>query len=219
MKNEKRLSRFNLGLIISLALTLVAFEWKSYSNFIFDDPIPYKYVHEFEDDWIPEFTKIPEPPAPLPKPDNNDFKLVDNIEEPVEEPKVLEPEPKKMDIPEIPWIEPEVETIEPPAFGAEVLPSFYGGEKALYEYLYDHIEYSEICRDAGVEGTVHVNFIVEKDGSISNVKVVRGIDQCKILNREVVNAIKNMPDWSPAKQGIRTVRFSQTLPVKFTLRP
>lgn len=212
------MSRFNLGLIISLAITLVAFEWKSYSNYLIEEQIPFQDIHEIEDDWIPVLLKKPEPPAPLPKPDDREFIVVEKIEKSVEEPKKSEPE-TEVNLPEIPWIEPIIPPDDPIYFGAPIEPEFKGGEKALYEYLYDYIDYSEICRKAGVEGTVFVNFIIEKDGSISHVKVVRGIDQCKVLNREVIDAVRNMPSWSPAKQGIQTVRFSLTLPVKFTLMP
>ncbi len=96
----------------------------------------------------------------------------------------------------------------------EEMPEYPGGIAKLMEYLANNIKYPEKARKNKVQGKVFVNFIVEKDGSISNIKILRGLgDGC---NEEVIRVLKNMPKWEPGKHNGKPVRVSFNIPVKFT---
>ena len=97
----------------------------------------------------------------------------------------------------------------------EVLPEFPGGEEARMKYMVENIKYPEEARKKGIQGTAYVTFVVEKDGSISNVKVLRGFD--KACDEESVRVIKNMPNWKPGNQRGEAVRVQFNLPIKFAL--
>ncbi len=94
-------------------------------------------------------------------------------------------------------------------------PYFQGGEEARIKYLMDNLTYPAAARDSNVQGTVYVSFVVEKDGSISNVEILRGIDDD--CDKETIRVIKNMPKWIPGKQRGQAVRVRFAMPVKFVL--
>lgn len=93
--------------------------------------------------------------------------------------------------------------------------SFPGGEEACIKWLSDNIKYPSICQEQGVQGRVIVAFVVNRDGSIVDVKVVRSPDEN--LSAEAVRVVKMMPKWKPARQGNKTVRSRFNLPVMFRL--
>jgi len=98
----------------------------------------------------------------------------------------------------------------------EEMPQFPGGEQAMFKYIGKQLEYPEEAKREGIEGRVFIEFIVEKDGSISNVQVMRGIGHgCDAAAKEV---IENMPDWIPGKQRGKAVRVEYRMPLKFTLQ-
>ena len=97
----------------------------------------------------------------------------------------------------------------------EQMPAFHGGDAALRKYLAENTHYPEEAKEKGVQGRVVVNFVVEKDGSITDVKVVRGIDP--LLDKEAVRVVKTMPKWIPGKQSLVPVRVKYVLPVSFKL--
>ncbi|MDR2907315.1 MAG: TonB family protein [Bacteroidales bacterium] len=97
----------------------------------------------------------------------------------------------------------------------EEMPQYPGGENARNKYLMENLSYPAKAREKGVKGMVAVTFVVEKDGTISNVKVAKGIgDGC---DEEAVRVVKNMPKWTPGKQRNKTVRVQFTLPIMFAL--
>ena len=98
----------------------------------------------------------------------------------------------------------------------EQMPSFPGGMGALMSWLSQNIKYPVIAAENGVEGRVIVQFVVEKDGSVNGVKVVRGKDPS--LDKEAVRVVSKMPKWNPGKQNGQHVRVWYTLPVKFQLQ-
>ena len=98
---------------------------------------------------------------------------------------------------------------------AEVMPSYPGGQDALYTFLSNNINYPEEAATNGVQGRVQLTFIVEKDGSISNVEVVNSIDPS--LDRESIRVVKLMKHWIPGKQNGEPVRVKYTLPITFRL--
>lgn len=92
---------------------------------------------------------------------------------------------------------------------------FPGGDAECFKWLSDHIKYPSICVEQGVQGRVIVNFVVNRDGSIVDVKTVRSPDPN--LTKEAERVVKLMPKWKPARQGNKTVRSRFTLPVMFRL--
>ena len=93
---------------------------------------------------------------------------------------------------------------------------FPGGDEACLKWLSEHIKYPSICREQGVQGRVIVSFVVNKDGSIVDVEVIRSPDAS--LSKEAERVVKLMPRWRPAKQGNKTVRSRFRLPVLFKLQ-
>lgn len=107
------------------------------------------------------------------------------------------------------------DTISAPYSVVEQMPEFPGGQSALYKYLQTSIKYPRIATENGIQGKVFVNFVVDRNGGISNVKVVRGVDTS--LDQEAVRVVKLMPKWIPGKQNGEAVRVSFTLPINFAL--
>ena len=98
----------------------------------------------------------------------------------------------------------------------EEMPSFPGGQGALMSYLASNIKYPVVAQENGVQGRVIVSFVVERDGSISDVKVARSVDPS--LDREAQRVVKSMPRWKPGKQNGSAVRVKYTVPVVFRLQ-
>lgn len=98
----------------------------------------------------------------------------------------------------------------------EQQPLFPGGPAALMKYLSENTKYPVVAQENGVQGRVTVQFVVEKDGSISDVHVLRGVDPS--LDREAVRVVKSMPRWTPGKQNGITVRVNYRVPVLFRLQ-
>ena len=98
----------------------------------------------------------------------------------------------------------------------EKMPSFPGGDAALFKYLSDNVKYPVIAQENGVQGRVICQFVVNRDGSIVDVEVVRSVDPS--LDKEAIRVIKSMPKWSPGQQRGKPVRVKYTLPVNFRLQ-
>ena len=98
----------------------------------------------------------------------------------------------------------------------EQMPSFPGGPSALMQYLASNIKYPVVAEENGVQGRVIVTFVVEKDGSITDVRVVKSVDPS--LDKEAQRVVKSMPKWIPGKQNGSAVRVKYTVPVTFRLQ-
>ncbi len=96
----------------------------------------------------------------------------------------------------------------------EEMPEFIGGRTALFQFISQNINYP----DEIVNGTVYVNFIVEKDGSVNRVKIIRGIPNCSKCDEEALRVVKLMPKWKAGKQNGNLVRVAYNLPIKFSLK-
>ena len=118
------------------------------------------------------------------------------------------------------WIPPVVETevVDEDVIVdvAEIMPEFPGGTAALMKYLGKNIKYPTISQEMGSAGRVIVQFVVDKDGSISNPEVVRGVDA--YLDKEAIRVISSMPKWRPGVQNGKKVRVKYTVPVVFRLQ-
>ena len=129
---------------------------------------------------------------------NDETAEVKHVEE-----KIAEPEPVK---------EEETKVFDV----VEQMPSFPGGPSALMQYLNSNIKYPVVAEENGVQGRVVCTFVVEKDGSITDVRVVKSVDPS--LDKEAARVVKGMPKWIPGKQNGSAVRVKYTVPVTFRLQ-
>jgi protein TonB len=129
---------------------------------------------------------------------NDETAEVKHVEE-----KIAEPEPVK---------EEETKVFDV----VEQMPSFPGGPSALMQYLSSNIKYPVVAEENGVQGRVVCTFVVERDGSITDVRVVKSVDPS--LDKEAVRVVKGMPKWIPGKQNGSAVRVKYTVPVTFRLQ-
>lgn len=208
---SKRPLFFGIGMIISLSLTLVAFEWKSPI-----DPINlFEQGGEYIDEYLPPVTINTPPPPPPPKAvqivevDNND-------PEPPELPDIDVNASQDEPIPDIIIEEPPIDEVEEaPENWAEVMPSFEGGIEKFYTFVSKNIKYPNQAKRMGVEGKVFIQFVVEKDGTLSNIQSIKGIGAgCE---EEAIRVMKLIPKFKPGKQGDRRVRVQMVVPIHFVL--
>lgn len=203
------------GLVIALAASLLAFEWKTQErkpdfsgldafDLITEDLVPVT-VH-----------KTPLPPLVKPQPVVI-FKVVDNTVDVIGDVIIDAGDDGKKEI--LPWepvILPEPVIEEPDFFRVvEQMPDFPGGIGAMQAWLGREIRYPELARQTGIAGTVHVGFIVDKDGRITQVSLLRGIGGG--CDEEALRVVSRMPAWEPGKQRGKPVRVAMSIPVRFVL--
>lgn len=202
----------NIGFVISILFVIVAFEWKTYND---ADLLELGQVN----DYFVEITDIPitrQPPPPAPKIKQVEIIEVPDVEEIKEEIAVdLDVEmTEETVIEEIVFEEPvEEEEVEEVFTLVEEYPSFEGGDLAFIKYIQRNLIYPEKARRMGLEGRVFVQFIVEKDGSLTNVIVLRGISGG--CNEEAIRVMQNSPNWLAGKQRGRSVRVQMVVPIVF----
>ncbi len=214
---NKKLMFMQIGMIISLLIAWLAFEHKNYDKREIDESLLNREI--VEDLEMTEITKQDEQkpqPVELPKQTTQleivqDDVEVDDIEinAEVDQQEVIEDY--------VPVEAEEEEVVEQEIFQiVEEMPSFPGGEAKLMEYVAKNIKYPQIARETGIQGRVFVGFVVEPDGSISNVKLLRGIGGG--CDEEAMRVIKSLPKWKPGKQRGKAVRVSYQIPVFFKLQ-
>ena len=214
---NKKLMFMQIGLIISLLIAWLAFEHKSYDKLTIDESLLNREV--VLDEEMVEITKQEEQkPQPVETPQQttqleiveDDVETEDlNINAEVEQNEVID-EYVAPEVVEDEFVEQEIFQI------VEEMPSFPGGEGNLMEYVAKNIKYPQIARETGIQGRVFVGFVVEPDGSISNVKLLRGIGGG--CDEEAMRVIKSLPKWKPGKQRGKPVRVSYQIPVFFKLQ-
>lgn len=202
-----------IGLILALAVILLAFEWKSYEKI---EMMSMTRVIDDTPEEIIEITQHEKPPPP-PKPPQqttiieiveDDIEIEDEIEIDVEadqETEIQEYIPVEEDEEE----EAQIFTV------VESMPTFPGGDAARVKYLNNNIKYPQMARESGIQGKVFVTFVVEKNGKVTDVKVLRGIGGG--CDEEAIRVIRNMPKWIPGKQRGKPVRVQFNLPIIFKL--
>ncbi len=220
---EKRKGLFlEIGLVVILAICLCAFSIRSYDK---DDSSegnqgPAEEVEQMDEILNTDVEDTPPPPPPPPaEPELNMEELTV-----VEDTKVIEQEVKIEEFEEVKnteitpvVIEEEKEEEEQPIFTVvEKDPEFPGGTEALYKYLAENIKYPQLARDNGITGKVYITFVVERDGSIANPKILRDIGGG--CGAEAIRVVKAMPKWTPGKQRGKAVRVQFNLPVNFNLK-
>jgi protein TonB len=214
---NKKLMFMQIGMIISLLVAWLAFEHKSYDKREIDPSLLNREVVVEEE--MVEITKQEEQkpqPVEMPKQTTQLEIVQDDVE--VEDIEIN----AEMDQNEVmeEYVAPEIveeEVVEQEVFTiVEEMPGYPGGDAKMYEYLGKNIKYPQIARESSIQGRVFVNFVVEPDGSVTNVKVLRGIGGG--CDEEAMRVVKSMPKWKPGKQRGKAVRVSYTLPVVFKLQ-
>lgn len=213
---NRKLMFTQIGLIISLAITWAAFEYKSYNKRELSFDVRNTEVVEEE---MVEITKQEQKPQPVEVPkQTTQIEIVKN-DEVVEDKLDINAEVEQNEVIEE-YVAPEVEEEEIKEEEifviVEEMPSFPGGDVKMMEYLAKNIKYPQMARESGIQGRVFINFVVEPDGHVSNVKVIRGIGGG--CDEEAVRVVKAMPKWKAGKQRGKAVRVSYNLPVNFRLQ-
>jgi len=214
---NKKLMFIQIGMIISLLIAWMAFEHKSYDKREIDPSLLNRTV-EVDEEMV-EITKQEEQkpqPVEMPKQTTQLEIVQDDVE--VEDIEINAEVDQQEVIEEYVPVEVEEEDVQEQEIFqiVEEMPSYPGGEAKLMEYVSKNIKYPQIARETGIQGRVFVGFVVEPDGSVSNVKVLRGIGGG--CDEEAVRVVKNMPKWKPGKQRGKAVRVSYMLPVNFKLQ-
>jgi len=218
---------FVVGLAVVLLVSWQAIEWKTYKKIYDYEALN---VEEDDDEEIPitEQIKTPPPPPPPPPPAPEVIEIVEDEEE-VEETVIESTETNEDEIIEVEEVEIEEDDldIDVPFAVIEDVPIFPGCERVkkserrdcFQEQMNKHIRknfrYPEIAQEMGIQGRVYVNFIISKDGSITNIRM-RGPD--KNLEKEAERIISKLPSMTPGKQRGRPVRVPFSIPITFRLQ-
>ncbi len=225
---SKRGIYFSLGLVVVLAIVLVAFEWKTYEAGA--SSLGQLQVDDIEEEIIPITQQNqPPPPPPPPPPPQEILEIVEDDKEIEDEVEILDSEADMnteiFEQPEEVFEEAEIFTI------VEDMPIFPGcegkGSKAeienctnreLQRYILQNAKFPAMARDAGISGTVFIRYLINEKGAVQDVEVIRGVSGGKSLDNEAVRVIKTLPKMKPGKQRGKPVRVQYTVPVKFNLR-
>lgn len=217
---NKKLLFVEIGLVVSLAITLFAFEWTSTETetAVLEDNTEVLV----EEEMISTQMDTPPPPPAAPKipvlSDNIDI-VDDEIE--IEDDMFMNLEDDaSLGVEIMDYVEVEEEVVEEEAIPFQLVeekPSFQGGDANMFsKWVNSRLVYPEIAKENGVQGRVTLQFTVEKDGSVTKVKVLRGVDPS--LDKEAVRVVSMSPKWKPGKQRDRAVPVTYTFPVIFQLR-
>ena len=227
-----------MGLVVALAFMFVSFEWTQHDVRVAalsssDDSAAtltsccVRVAALSSDDesiFVTELVPITFPDEklePPPPPENKIVEILEIVKNDIEVADNVSTVGEDMDAThKIVWIPPVVETevVDEDVIVdvAEIMPEFPGGTAALMKYLGTNIKYPTISQEMGSAGRVIVQFVVDKDGSISNPEVVRGVDA--YLDKEAIRVISSMPKWRPGVQNGKKVRVKYTVPVVFRLQ-
>ncbi|HBG24925.1 MAG: hypothetical protein A2266_01065 [Bacteroidetes bacterium RIFOXYA12_FULL_40_10] len=220
LENKKVLLR-EVGLILALLLVLAGFEYKTYEKSLSE--LGDSNAAMIEDEMIPITNETPPPPPDMPKIPvvsdeiiivDDDMKITTDLMINTEDDKNLGVEIKE-------YVqgkkEEVVEEEELPFMMVEDKPKFQGGdENSFTRWVAERLVYPEIAKENSVQGRVILQFRVNTDGSVSDVKVVRGVDPS--LDKEAVRVVSSSPKWTPGRQRNKPVRVVYVFPVIFQLR-
>lgn len=217
---NKRGLFLNIGMFVALGIVLFAFTYTE--RVTKAESLGQVAASEINEEMIP-ITRQEEakPPPPPPSPAaveilnivNDETKITDNLE-------IMDSEATKDTKVEVAVVQittEEEEKVEEDIFVVvENMPEFPGGDLALLKYIANSIQYPTIAQENGIQGRVLVNFVVDKDGSISNAKIARGVDPA--IDKEALRVIMSLPKWKPGLQRGKPVRVSYTVPISFQLQ-
>ncbi len=214
---DKKFIYLLVGFVLALSLVYIAFEWTNKEITVYED-VDTDFVFEEELDIIQTAETPPPPPPPPAAPVVVEvLNVVENTEEVEAVEIVSEDDETEEIIIDVPVAAPIEEEEEEVIFQVvEKMPQFPGGPQALFEYLSKNIRYPVIAQENGLQGRVICQFVVNSDGSIVDIVVVRSVDPS--LDKEAVRVIESMPKWQPGEQRGKAVRVKYTLPVNFRLQ-
>lgn len=206
---------FLIGLLLSLGVVLVAFEYTQYEGEV--GSLGDLDIILDEEEMIPITQQTPPPPPP-PPPQTTIIEIVEDDEEIEEELEIEDTEMDEDDIIEIVDIPEEV--VEAPQIFhvVEESPEFPGGQVELMKFLQKNTQFPSIAREAGITGVVYVQFVVREDGKVDpdDIQILRGVHPA--LDKEAVRVVKSMPDWKPGRQRGKAVPVYYKLPFRFNLK-
>ena len=219
---NKRLLFTEIGFVVALIAIYFAFNWSSTEKEV--ATLETEVANVEVEDMVPITQETPPPPEAAPKipilsdqidvVDDN-IKVDDNMFQNLED-------DANSGVEIMDYIEsaPEEETVEEEAIPFQLVeekPSFNGGDANEFsKWVNSKLVYPEIAKENGVQGRVTLQFTVNPDGTVSNVKVLRGVDPS--LDKEAVRVVSSSPKWKPGKQRDRAVKVTYTFPVIFQLR-
>ena len=218
--NNKKVLFVEIGLVLALLVTIAAFEYntkeKKESAFADDS------AQVIEEEFVPITQDTPPPPPETPKipvlSDQIDI-VDDNIK--VDDNILNLEDDANLGVEIMDYVEEvQEEVVEEEAIPfalVEEKPKFQGGDANTFsKWVSSHLDYPEIAKENGVSGRVMVQFTVNPNGTVSDVKVLRGVDPS--LDKEAVRVIQSSPKWTPGKQRDRAVKVTYQFPVIFQLR-
>lgn len=217
---NKKFMFLEIGMILALLVVFAAFEWTTKETSVdtlVDDRV---LVEEEEIMAIEQNTPPPPPPAPeIPVLSDQ----IDIVEDDVKVDDIIinTEDDNSQGVEIVDYVQQvEEEVVEEEAIPFQLVekqPSFKGGgPNEFTKWVNQRLVYPEIAKENGVQGRVTLQFTVEKDGSVTNVKVLRGVDPS--LDKEAVRVVSSSPKWTPGKQRDRAVKVTYTFPVIFQLR-
>ena len=217
---SKRNVYLMIGLVVSLGLVLLAFEWTAKPTKA--DSLGSINALDVEEEIIP-ITREQEIKPPPPPPPPKVVEVLNIVDDKAEIDDELQIEDSEADdntlinvAPVIAAKEEEEEEEAQVFFIVEDMPEFPGGEMALRTYIANAIKYPVIAQENGIQGKVYVTFVVGKDGSVSNASIARGVDPS--IDKEALRVINSLPKWKPGKQRGKPVNVSYTVPINFQLQ-
>ena len=214
---DKKLTYVLIGLVLVLSICYVALEWTERevtkyevadTEFLFEDEIDIQQTTQ-------------ETPPPPPPPAVQEVEVLNVVEDDVETEtiEISTEDDKDVEVVIAPPVEAPVEEEEEEVIFVvvESMPEFPGGAQAMMRYIAENIKYPVIAQENGIQGRVICQFVVEKDGKVSDIQVVRSSGEAS-LDKEAQRVISSMPKWKPGKQRGKPVRVKYTLPVNFRLQ-
>ena len=218
-KNKRILLMF--GLVVALGVVLLAFEWKSRPSAA--SSLGNLEVAEVEDEVIPitRQEQVQPPPPPPPPQVVEVLKIVDDNVDILDDLSMFDSEADNetfIDVaPVISAVKEEKEEEEAQVFFiVEEMPEFPGGEAALRRFIANAIKYPQIAQENGIQGRVYIQFVVDKDGSVTQASVARGVDPS--LDKEALRVVNSLPKWKAGMQRGKPVKVSYTVPINFQLQ-
>lgn len=210
-----------MGIVVGLATLFVGFEWGSSDIKIASagDGVADIMVEEEIEITRPENTPPPPPPPPAPV----TVEVLNVVEDDVEldQQDIISSEDNQKVAQQQTYVPPVVQEEEEESSQqiftvVEVMPEFPGGDGELLKFIGKSIRYPVIAQENGIQGRVICAFVVNKDGTVVDAEVLRGVDQS--LDKEALRVIGTMPKWSPGKQRGMPVRVKYTVPITFRLQ-
>lgn len=218
---DKKLLLREIGLVVALLVVLGAFQWSSKEKST--ETLQADNFVVVEEEMVPITTDVPPPPPEAPKePVVSDIIDIVDDDIKVDNTLLISTEDEGLAITvkdyvaESSYVEEEIEEEVPFAI-VEQKPKFQGGDQNDFtKWVFSNIVYPEIAKENGVQGRVILQFTVDKDGSVKNVKVLRGVDSS--LDKEAVRVVSSSPKWEPGRQRDKPAKVTFVFPVIFQLR-